>query len=85
MCVYAFFTLTDRASAVPSKTVLSGRQSGARSTGQEKVRGTSTKLQREHMYIKKGYALKSDHKSRQKMITLCSSLQAVHLWSYCTY
>ena len=40
-----FFTLTDRASTIPSNT--RGCQSGTRSAGQKKIRGTSTKLQRE--------------------------------------
>ena len=43
--VVVFFTLTDRASTilVPSNT--RGCQSGTWSAGQEKIRGTSTKLQ----------------------------------------
>ena len=46
-CVCVFFTLTDRASIIPSN--IRGCQSGTWSAGQEKIRGTSsTKLQREH-------------------------------------
>ena len=41
--VVVFFTLTDRASTIPSNT--RGCQSGTWSAGQEKIRGTSTKLQ----------------------------------------
>ena len=44
-CVVVFFTLTDRASTIPSNT--RGCQSGTWSAGQKKIRGTSTKLQRE--------------------------------------
>ena len=43
--VVVFFTLTDRASTIPSNT--RGCQSGSWSAGQKKIRGTSTKLQRE--------------------------------------
>ena len=43
--VVVFFTLTDRASTIPSNT--RGCQSGTWSGGQKKIRGTSTKLQRE--------------------------------------
>ena len=43
--VVVFFTLTDRASTIPSNT--RGCQSGTWSAGQKKIRGTSTKLQRE--------------------------------------
>ena len=38
-----FFTLTDRASTIPSN--IRGCQSGTWSAGQKKIRGTSTKLQ----------------------------------------
>ena len=41
-----FFTLTNRASTEPSN--IRGCQSGTWSAGQKKIRGTSTKLQREH-------------------------------------
>ena len=41
--VVVFFTLTDRASTIPSNT--RGCQSGTWSAGQKKIRGTSTKLQ----------------------------------------
>ena len=41
--VVVFFTLTDRASTIPSNTC--GCQSGTWSAGQKKIRGTSTKLQ----------------------------------------
>ena len=41
--VVVFFTLTDRASIIPSNT--RGCQSGTWSAGQKKIRGTSTKLQ----------------------------------------
>ena len=41
--VVVFFTLTDRASTIPSNT--HGCQSGTWSAGQKKIRGTSTKLQ----------------------------------------
>ena len=44
--VVVFFTLTDRASTIPSN--IRGYQSGTWSAGQETIRGTSTKLQREH-------------------------------------
>ena len=40
--VVVFFTLTDRASTIPSNT--RGCQSGTWSAGQKKIRGTSTKL-----------------------------------------
>ena len=43
--VVVFFTLTDRASTIPSN--IRGCQSGTRSAGQKNIRGTSTKLQRE--------------------------------------
>ena len=43
--VVVFFTLTDRASTIPSN--IRGCQSGTWSAGQKKIRGTSTKLQRE--------------------------------------
>ena len=43
--VVVFFTLTDRASTIPSNT--RGCQSGTWSAGQKKIRGTSTKLQRQ--------------------------------------
>ena len=43
--VVVFFTLTDRASTIPSNT--RGCQSGTWSAGQKNIRGTSTKLQRE--------------------------------------
>ena len=46
MCVCVFFKLTDRASAIPSN--IRGYQSGTRSAGKEKIRVTSTTLQREH-------------------------------------
>ena len=42
-CCVVFFTLTDRASTIPSNT--RGCQSGTWSAGQKKIRGTSTKLQ----------------------------------------
>ena len=41
--VVVFFTLTDRASTIPSNK--RGCQSGTWSAGQKKIRGTSTKLQ----------------------------------------
>ena len=41
--VVVFFTLTDRASTIPSNT--RGCQSGTWSAGQKKIRGTSTNLQ----------------------------------------
>ena len=41
--VVVFFTLTDRASTIPSNT--RGCQSGTWSAEQKKIRGTSTKLQ----------------------------------------
>ena len=41
--VVVFFTLTDRASTIPSNT--RGCQSGTWSAGQKNIRGTSTKLQ----------------------------------------
>ena len=41
--VVVFFTLTDRASTIPSNK--HGCQSGTWSAGQKKIRGTSTKLQ----------------------------------------
>ena len=40
--VVVFFTLTDRASAIPSN--IRGCQSGTWSAGQKEIRGTSTKL-----------------------------------------
>ena len=44
--VVVFFTLTDRASTIPSNnTHTRGCQSGTWSAGQKKIRGTSTKLQ----------------------------------------
>ena len=43
--VVVFFTLTDRASTIPSN--IRGCQSGTWSAGQKKIRGTSTQLQRE--------------------------------------
>ena len=46
-----FFTLTDRASTVPSN--IRGCQSGTWSAGQKKIRGISTKLQREQNKNKK--------------------------------
>ena len=46
LVVVVFFTLIDRASTVPSN--IRGCQSGTWSAGQENIRGTSTKLQREH-------------------------------------
>ena len=47
VCMCLFFTLTDRASTVPSNR--RGCQSGTWSAGQENIKGTSiTKLQREH-------------------------------------
>ena len=54
-----FFTLTDRASTIPSNT--RGCQSGSStwSAGQEKIRGTSTKLEQEHEN-------KDKNKKRQK-------------------
>ena len=42
--VVVFFTLTDRASTAPSN-IIRGCQSDTWSTGQKKIRGTSTKLQ----------------------------------------
>ena len=42
--VVVFFTLTDRASTIPSN-ILRGCQSGTWSAGQKEIRGTSTKLQ----------------------------------------
>ena len=42
MVVVVFFTLTDRASAIPSN--IRGCQSGTWSAGQKEIRGTSTKL-----------------------------------------
>ena len=44
--VVVFLTLTDGVSTIPSN--IRGCQSGTRSAGQEKIIGTSTKLQREH-------------------------------------
>ena len=46
VCVFAFFALTDRALTVPSN--IRGCLSGTWSAGQENIRGTPTKLQREH-------------------------------------
>ena len=46
VCGCVFFTVTDRASALPNN--MRGCQSGTWSVGQENIRGTSTKLQREH-------------------------------------
>ena len=46
VCVRVFFESTDQASTIPSN--IRGCQSGTWSAGQEKIRGTSTKLQREH-------------------------------------
>ena len=40
--VVVFFTLTDRASTIPSN--IRGCQSGTWSAGQKEIRGTSTKL-----------------------------------------
>ena len=41
-----FFTLTDRASTIPSNNIeLHGCQSGTWSAGQKKIKGTSDKLQ----------------------------------------
>ena len=53
LCVYVcvFFTSTNRASAIPSNT--RGCQSGTWSAGQDKIGGTSTKLQREYKINKK--------------------------------
>ena len=47
--VVVFFILTDRASTIPSNNVR-GCQSGTWSAGQKKIRGTSTKLQREQKW-----------------------------------
>ena len=47
--VVVFFALTDRASTIPSHCC----QSGTWSAGQEKIRGTSTKLKREQKQNKK--------------------------------
>ena len=56
------FTLTDRASTIPSNT--RGCQSDTWSAGQGKIRGASTKLQREHKkQIKQG---KNDKKKGKK-------------------
>ena len=44
--VVVFFTLTYRPSTIPIH--IRGCQSGTWSAGQENIRGTSTKLQREH-------------------------------------
>ena len=44
--IIVFFTLTDRASTIPS--YIRGCQSGTWSAGQEKIGGASTRLQREH-------------------------------------
>ena len=49
--VVVFFTLSDRASTVPSNT--RGCQSGTWSADQKKIKGTSTKLLREHKKNKK--------------------------------
>ena len=46
VCVCVFFTLTDRASTIPSK--IRGCRSVTWSAGQENIRGTSAKLRREH-------------------------------------
>ena len=46
MCVRVLFESTDQASTIPSN--IRGCQSGMWSAGQEKIRGKSTKLQREH-------------------------------------
>ena len=43
LIVVVFFTLTDRASTIPS--TIRGCQSGTWSAGQKEIRGTSTKLQ----------------------------------------
>ena len=43
-CCVVFFTLTDRASTIPS-IIRGGCQSGTWSAGQKEIRGTSTKLQ----------------------------------------
>ena len=43
--VVVFFALTDRASTIPSN--IRGCQSGTWSAGQKRIRGTSTKLERE--------------------------------------
>ena len=45
MVVVVFFTLTDRASTIPSN--IRSCQSGTWSAGQKDIRGTSTKLQLE--------------------------------------
>ena len=49
LVVVDFFTLTDRASTIPSNT--RSCQSGTWSAGQKKIRGTSTKLQTEDSLI----------------------------------
>ena len=55
VAVVVFFPLTDRASTIPSN--IRGCQSGTGSAGQKKIRGTSTKLQREQ---------KTQQKTQQK-------------------
>ena len=77
--VVVFFTLTDRASTIPS--YIRGCQSGTWSVGHEKIRGTSTNLQREHENRnrtendrKKGTTTQSTY---QKKIEEGSSLERV--------
>ena len=62
--VVVFFTLTDRASTIPSNT--RGCQSGTWSAGQKKIRGTSTKLQCEQK--KKHKHTKNDKRNRNNKI-----------------
>ena len=66
--VVVFFTLTDRASTIPSN--IRGCQSGTWSAGQEKISGTSTKLQLEH-------GNKTTQKQDENARTSCSSCYEV--------
>ena len=52
LLVVVFFTLTDRASTIPSN-IRAGCQSGTWSAGQKKIRGTSAKLQGEQKKLRR--------------------------------
>ena len=64
LCVFVFFTLTDRASSILSN--IRGCQSGTWSAGQEKVRGTSIKLQRGHTNKNKAETTKTKEVKQNK-------------------
>ena len=67
-CVRVIFTITDRASTLPSNT--RGCQPGMYSTGQENIRGKSSKLKRERIdknELKTTKERKKTHKKKQKM------------------